>query len=58
MMPVCDLCGADGVVEVNGVWFCNDHYENALLNVASMLSHIRGWDVEETISQLREWLES
>jgi len=58
MMPVCIVCGADGVLDIGMSWYCTDHLENALLVVVSTLAHHRGWDVEESVSLIRDWLAS
>jgi len=57
-MPICCRCEADGVMEALGGWYCDEHLEDGLLDVAAYLSNARGWPVDDTVDQLTEWLTS
>jgi hypothetical protein len=57
LMPTCCVCEADGVLEALGNWYCNDHLEQGLIDVAAFISRARHWDTDGTVNQLRDWLE-
>jgi hypothetical protein len=57
LMPVCEVCGADGVIEVNNAWYCVEHADEAFLYVARLLAGFRGWDVAEVQELMMRWLE-
>lgn len=57
-MNVCVICEADGVLEAVGAWFCIDHLEAGLVEVAMFVARQRGWEVDGVCAQLWEWLES
>jgi hypothetical protein len=56
-MPVCCICQADGVMSINGDWFCVEHVDEAFLLVGRMLAQLRGWNVDEINDALMGWLE-
>lgn len=39
-MNVCAVCMADGVLEVNGSWYCIDHMESGLEDVARVMAQL------------------
>ena len=56
-MPICCICQGDGVMEALGSWYCTIHLEQGFLDVAHYIAIQRGWDPQETESQLSQWLE-
>jgi hypothetical protein len=57
-MNVCCICGADGVAEVLGSWYCVDHVEDGFMDLALFLARLRGWDEGEVSDAIGAWLES
>ena len=55
-MPVCVICLADGVVCVNDAWYCVAHIDDAFFQLGRLSANILGWDEEQTIADLSDWL--
>ena len=55
-MPICCVCQADGVAEVLGGWYCVDHLEVALIDLAKFCAPHWGWDVDETEASIEYWI--
>lgn len=60
-MNVCAICMADGVLEVNGAWYCIDHMHHGLEAVAETITqlsrHRMTCDADTLIESFNETLD-
>ena len=60
-MLVCVICMADGVLEVNGTWYCIDHMESGLEDVARVMyqlsRHKMQYDADSLVEAFTEVLD-
>ena len=57
-MNICCICQADGVLEALGQWYCVDHADTGLVDVAVFVAGLRGWDADDTELAIANWIAS
>jgi hypothetical protein len=46
------------VLEALGTWYCVEHADTGLIDVAVMVARLKGWDINETERAIAGWVYS
>ena len=55
-MPIC-FCQADGVMEAAGAWWCMNHLEDGLIEVAMLIARLRMLDEVDVETMTRAYID-